>query len=1299
MNTSYNINTVNYEEQSDWVSYLSLAYLNPTFRLGNIRPLELQDLGGIARQDRSESLYKFFINEYEKEVQKPFVRRSLWSVLWRSVGYTRLLCGVGLFMISAAMQFGPVNILTRMVRYFQRLDTYSEADLWIMVSFLFICPAAGAICLGHSNVILAHIGAQVRNILINAIYRKSLKISSFSRQSLSTGHIITMFSEDTNQIRNFIMQMCTVIVAPLQIAVCLYFVYGQVGNCMFVGLGYSFFALPLTIALFGIVFKYRATKMRLTDLRIKLINEVLSGIRIIKYYAWEGAFVKKISNIRQEEVNVLMMIAYSFHTVLSVFLIGAPQMQLSLIFITFISEGHQLDAATAFTTLALFGIMLSPFIFLPIGLQQFNQSKIAMNRILHFLSGSETKPWIVLGSDPTNTVALDFMNLSVSWTPADMEENIHQVNISTKFQDDGSANIAHKNENSRTSHYHQISNTEDSIDNVQKTESEWSNRAIHSLRHLNFQVKRGQLVAIVGSVGSGKSSLLSCVLGELYLTGGALVMTPKLDTSGQLVPQSIAYCDQRAWIVNATVKENILFGKSFDEEKFQKAVFSACMEDDLKILTAGVDTEIGERGINLSGGQKARVSLARAVYNDADIYLLDDPLSAVDAHVGRHIFSECIKGSLDGKTRLLVTHHLHVLPQCDMIVILEDDGTVKIAGTYDEIMASGIDVEKYISSKEVEEQIENVNDNGELQHTEGELDIKTELDSNIKASPQVSSKREGGTDGVAALITTEERQDGSVAWSTYYSYMKIGGIIVFLMSALSQAFSQILIVYSNFWLSDWGEETTIDNLFYHRDMTYSRALHWYRGYVGLQLSGVFFLTLSRVIFNYHRSRSIALIHQKLLNTVLYLPVSFFDVTPVGRVINRFSHDIATIDDELPLQVMQLITTGVSCLGYFGAIAGSTKGTLLILGVPLVFLYYKFQNFFNKSNTAIARLEAISRSPIYADFSQTLSGTSTIRAYGQQNRFIDTLEAYANKNTVPGVMQQISGNWLAIRLDFLGALIMFFMGALTVSLKDNDFIPAKYLGLGLSYSIQLTAVMKLLVRTIAVTEALFNSVERINFYANMKNITEQRTENSSEDDNSDKHIGIKAVPTSEGDGDIEMNTKQISCFTPPTNWPQNGKVRFEDACMRYRDGPLVLKGVSFEVNSKDKIGIAGRTGCGKSSLMVALFRIEELCGGKIFIDDIDISTIPLKTLRSKLCIIPQDPVMFSASVRFNLDPFDEFSNEALWEVLQSVNMLEHIQSLPNKLDELVSEGGDNFSAGQRQVGILLVLFVLIIFLRF
>jgi ATP-binding cassette subfamily C (CFTR/MRP) protein 1 len=1304
------------EEKSNWWAFIFMTYLDPIFAIGYQRPLELEDLGAPHVNNRADNLHGKFFANYDKQKHLPLHKRSLWHALWLTVGYWRVLLAMIWFGVSAALQLGPVLILNRMVKHFEGSQPLSKGSLWVLVALLFVFPMLSSMFLAHSNAIMANIGAQVRNTLIDVIYRKSLTISSAKRHSISTGRIITMFSDDTNQIRNFLFFMNNAVLAPFQIGACLYLIYQQVGAAVFVGLGYSICVTPITGMIFGAVFAMRKQKMVKTDGRVKLMNEVLNGIRIIKYYAWENAFVKKISEVRREEVMYLKKMGYLFNIPFAILLLGAPQIQTVLIFLTYIGTGHQLDAATAFTTLTLFGIMTSPFIFLPFGLQQYSQSLVSMRRIMEYLDSEDIKPYVdypeAMHDEMGNELAIQFDNVSLAWVP----EQTAEEKAATEKAAEAEAKKQKKN-------YKPVATTELKKDDVEEgkgnAEDVGLNRAIDTLSNVTLNIKKGELVGVVGTVGSGKSSVLSALLGEMHLKSGRLSIQKGL---------SIAYCDQRPWIVNATVRDNILFGRPYDELRFNRAIHVAAMEDDLKILAGGLMTEIGERGINLSGGQKARVCLARAVYNDADIYLLDDPLSAVDAHVGEHIFHKCVKEALSSKTVILVTHHLHVLPQCDRIVILDDNGSILTSGSFDEIMNSGIDVERYLRAAKKGDGEEEADEEAVAAESAA---VVTEQG---KDSEPASSRREGSQESTrkrlpsadnssqqhytsrrrtmssgkkdhdaaadgkqekdGKLITKEERNDGDVKWETYWSYIQFGGVWAFFFTMLGQVACQVLQVEANFWLADWGKETTIKS--FTGEISKSRSFYWFRGYAGMLMASVFFLTFSRTCLTYHRTEASAQYHETILRRVLYFPISFFDVTPIGRILNRFSQDMATVDEDLAQTMSQVISMIFSVLGAVGAIAGSTKGTFLILMIPLGFLYRIFNTYFRKTNTAIARLEAVSRSPIYADFSQTLSGTITIRAYGQSQRFIETLEGYANTNTVPGVLQQVASQWLAIRLDLLGAIVMFFMGALTVSSDSVNFIPAGYLGLGLSYAIQMTALLKMMVRVTATMEAQFNAVERIRHYAVNIDVEAEVPPALPASKATDEVVklesnrsGLEDVGERVSVGDIEMQLvpktlEDRTPIDPPADWPQHGEVEFVGAKMRYRTGPLVLKGVSFKVNQFDKIGIAGRTGCGKSSLMVALFRIEELAEGKILIDGLDISRIPLSKLRSKLCIIPQDPVMFSASVRFNLDPFNEYSDEEVWTVLDNVNMKDHVLSLPNKLDELVAEGGDNFSAGQRQL---------------
>lgn len=794
------------EDSCGWFGFIFMSYLDKLFSVGSKRTLTDTDLGGICEADRSDLLYEKFSVLYSNEATtKSLAQRSLWKILWRTVGYWKLYLSLFLFIISAALQFGPVMILTRLVRYLQKVETYDTESLWGMTVLLFVFPVVGAISLAHSNGIMAHLGAQFRNVLICAIYRKALKISPSKKLQISTGRIITMFSDDTNQIRQFLFFMTNSIVAPLQVAACLYLIYQQVGAATFVGLGYTLFTTPITGIVFGIVFKLRKQKMTHTDARVKLMNEILNGIRIIKYYAWENAFIRKICEIRVHEVGLVAKAGYIFNAAFGLLLLGATQIQTTLIFLTYIALGNQLDAAKAFTTLTLFGLMTSPFIFLPFGIQQYNQSRVSMKRIMDYLDSEDLVEYIQHAeSSPSNDVAVELKGLSMAWS--DAEEAWAEDNSALPKDE-----ALSKSSNGKA--YTAASSTDDAASPSPPCaifpDGFHSNRAIHTLRDLDLVVRKGQLVAVVGSVGSGKSSLLSTLLGEMVLKSGKVVMFRNCDTGA---PATIAYCDQRPWIVNATVEENITFGKPMDEERMKRAIFASCMQDDLKLLSAGLQTEIGERGINLSGGQKARVALARAVYNDADIYLLDDPISAVDAHVGMHLVEHCIKGALAGKTRFLVTHNLNILPSCDVIVILETDGTLKVSGTYEELLRSGVDLSQYLGKtndiKSASATPEGEKAGPATKDAAANAEGDDDNPKNTTSTKGGEAAKEGGSsDG--ALTTVEERKEGNVTFSTYWCYVHFGGIVAFFLTIFFQLGSQVLGIEANFWLADWGKETTI----------------------------------------------------------------------------------------------------------------------------------------------------------------------------------------------------------------------------------------------------------------------------------------------------------------------------------------------------------------------------------------------------------------------------------------------------------------------------------------------------------
>jgi ATP-binding cassette, subfamily C (CFTR/MRP), member 1 len=587
------------------------------------------------------------------------------------------------YLLMAAIQFGPVLILNALVSHFDGGTELSTELLWCLICLIAVLPVISSLCSARHTVIMSHLGLSIRNSLIAAIYRKSLKISVGSRKVSSTGKIVNMFSADTQQLERLMTVFALIFIAPLQITVALYLIYQQVGVATFVGLGVMVLFAPISAVIFGMLSMLRRRASVVTDSRVKLMSEILSGIRLVKYFAWEVPFKEKIVEIRKSEIAILRKIAIVIALGFSMIMLSLPLIQPVLVFYTYVKLGNTLNSAKAFTTLALFSIIRFPFAFLPMGLAQVAQSRIAAERILSFLLTSteivlpvnlntddaqcrilyargvnETASRVMaedLKTQGETDIAVKFVNAEASWDPA-VRNNVER----TEESNDGAGP-------SKTGTYVA----------VEKEEVEMVEKSTWALKDINLTIKKGELVAVVGPVGSGKTAFLNLILGEMELTSGCIF------SSG-----TMSYCDQRPWIMNATLKENILFGLPYDENKFDIAVSSVSLDEDINLLPGGVLTEIGERGINLSGGQKARVALARALYRGASLALLDDPLSAVDAYVGRELFNECIVKAMTETTRILVTHQVHLLTQADRVLVF-DNGTIVANGTHDELLAAG----------------------------------------------------------------------------------------------------------------------------------------------------------------------------------------------------------------------------------------------------------------------------------------------------------------------------------------------------------------------------------------------------------------------------------------------------------------------------------------------------------------------------------------------------------------------------------------------------------------------------------
>lgn len=1024
------------------------------------------------------------------------------------------------------------------------------------------------------------VGARVRTAVMGLIYKKSLRLSSSAKKDSTVGQMLNLMSVDSQTIVMLTVYLNMIWSAPLQISLSMYMLWQYIGVSALAGLATMIIFVPLNVIISYVSKKLRRNKMKITDSRIKITNEVLNGIKVIKLYGWELSFRNIIQKIRDKEIFTLKKLA--FVNAASSFSWSCAPLVVSMVsFATFvlIDPKNTLDASTAFVCLTLFNILRFPMSILPMVISSIVETSVALKRIRTFL----------------------------------LKEEINEDDISREY------------------------NKENAVI-VKNATVGWSNKE-PTLSNMNFDVKKGELIAVVGSVGSGKTSLLSCLLGDMHKFNGSINMDG-----------SVAYVPQQPWIQNATLKANVLFGYPLDEKLYKDVINACALRNDLKILSAGDETEIGEKGINLSGGQKARVSLSRAVYSNADIYILDDPLSAVDAHVSKHIFESVIgpSGILKNKTRILVTNSLNYLPHMDKIIML-NDGHISEMGTYDELrkiengqFAAFIKLfveQNQMSESEREEDLNDSKDEEEKPSAKRQESVNNKDNSVVfaKSNKSINKENQAGKN----IIIKEKAESGTVNLSIildYFKSCKIHWTTIFLIFSISSYASQL---GSSIWLSDWSNKFTVEN----NSEDKNRRLIVY---VLLGFGQCLFTLFADWMFIVMFLGSAKSLHNSMLQSILRSTMNFFESTPVGRIINRFSKDVEAVEGSIPESYKSVLRCLFQVLSTIIVISLSTPWFLVSL-VPMTIIYIFCQRYYVSSTRQLKRLDSVSKSPIFSHFGETLTGITTIRAYNSQNRFIKSMNNKIDENLIFYYASNVSNRWLAIRLEFIGTLISFFACLFAVLARDK--VSPGMAGLSISVSLNVSQVLNWLVRMTSEFEANITSIERIKEYCNTPHEASWDTEN----------------------------------FDLPKEWPQTGQVEFNNYSVRYRpELDYVLKDLNLVVKPGEKIGVVGRTGAGKSSLTLGLFRILEHNVGEIIIDGIDIKKIGLHDLRKRLTIIPQDPVLFSGTLKMNLDPFEQNSDNSLWEILEKTHLKSFVSGLDKQLLYECSEGGENLSVGQRQL---------------
>ncbi|XP_011877749.1 PREDICTED: multidrug resistance-associated protein 4-like isoform X1 [Vollenhovia emeryi] len=1267
----------NPRETANVFSILFFWWMRELFMKGIKRDLEESDIYRPVKADESEKLTDHLEKCWNHELDKlknleytvgkdgqkvPLkrdVRPRLYKAIVNAFWLPYFIIGTFVFIQCNVVRVAIPIFQSWIIDYFAQTSKYKTEtdDVLIYIACMVLCNIISVLIMHHTMMQSMQIGMRIRVSCSSLLYRKLLRLNRASMNQTGTGQIMNLLSNDVTRFDQLTQFVNYIWIMPVQIVIIGSIMWEKLGYSVLVGIGSLLIIALVVQGIFSLLSRrIRAMIAPQTDRRVQLMSELVAGIQVVKMYAWEKPFSKIVSLTRQLEIKKIQFSSYVRAAYLAI-IVFTERLTLYFTLITFVLTGHNLTADLTYEMSTYFNMLqLTTAMYFPQALIQLGEAMVSMSRLEDLLLMDEVN---MERSEKTPQLQRESQN------PNEVTDEVNQTD-----------RYISKNGSMALSELQRLPDLPVCV-KLQRVSANWINGQLPpTLCNINLTIKPGQLCAVVGTVGSGKSSILHLLLKELDPGAGtvSLIQDSSKDnfqskmSNGYFMSNPnlrISYASQEPWLFGGTVRDNILFGQPYDKARYTQVANVCALTKDFRQFPQGDMTLVGDRGVSLSGGQRARINLARAVYRQANLYLLDDPLSAVDSRVGRHLYWKCISEYLHGKTRILVTHQLQFLKRADYIVVL-DRGFVKMQGSYTELVQSNRDFIRMLDnlSHEAQKKEEDMRRASEMSMKR--ISIMRRASGLSVASSTVSEIDD--SDYAENSPEAEMMAHGRISGKVYKEYLHHGASYFSLfMLLLLFIISQVATSGTDYWLSYWTSLEDVRRVENTSDVS-QYAYLYNNSFLGsiftLNPDGLLstedaiyvytFCIISCTVTTLLRSflymkvcmNSSCNLHNTMFSNLLQARMTFFHTNPTGRILNRFSKDMGTMDELLPKAMLEALQV---CCVVCGILVMETilNPWMLIAIVILAVVFYFMTKFYLSTAQNVKRLEGVTKSPLFSHVNATLNGLPTIRSSGAgiETMMRKQFDVLQDRHSGTWYLFITCGTTFGVFTDLIMCLFLATLCYSLVFLNENGGVADSTAGLAISQSLILIGCLQYGIKQSTETMSLMTSVERVLQYTNLPQEKPITSDNP-----------------------------------PPPTWPSQGQLVLKDVSMKYhKDDPPVLKNLNVSIEPGWKVGVVGRTGAGKSSLISALFRLfNEGLEGEIKIDDWDTSTVGLGELRCKISIIPQEPVLFSESLRYNLDPFNQYDDMKLWDVLRQVELNDVA------LDHDIFYGGHNFSVGQRQL---------------